>query len=255
MLTTIVSMKRIVLFFGVVVLSGALVPAFYFWLFNGKALLIESFSVAETEHVKSLEIQEYTKAYIGKPFYGVDMSRIADSCGKHPWVKRAVVRRLPPHTIVVKPAERIAVGVLDNQFLFDEDGVIFLKASKSDLEEFPQVQTKSKTQDVLARKRVADAILAYATSEQLAGKIDRIVIDDDECLHVYFDDQLYVELGSDKFVERWQKLDAILKHLRKDDRKPDFIYLGNYPNPRQVAVKLRMGNGSRGYINGSTQTR
>lgn len=244
-------MKRIALFFTVVALSAALVPAFYFWLFNGKALLIESFSIEETDHVKSAEIQEYIKHYIGKPFYGVDLSQIASDCGKHPWVKHAVVRRLPPHTILVRPTERKAVGIIDGKFLFDEDGVSFLKVNKGDFEKFPNVQGKVP----FARKRVADAILAYATTEQLAGKIKRIMIDDDECLHFYFDDQLYVEVGSDKFVERWQKLDAILKHLRKDDRKPDFIYLGNYPNPRQVAVKLRMGNGSRGYINGSTQTR
>jgi cell division septal protein FtsQ len=247
--------KRIALFAVIACLSATLVPAFYFWLFQGSALPIEGFVVTETEHVKSVEMRDYLQKYVGKPFYGVDLSKIAAECQRHPWVKHVTIRRSPPHTIMVETTERKAVGVVDDKFLFDEEGTPFLKISKNEFGDLPRVQTKDKNRDSSDLKRAAQALVSYHATLKTPKKLKRLVIDDDECLHVYFDDELYVELGSDKFVERWQKLDAILNHLRKGDQQPDFIYLGNYPNPQQVAVKLRVGNSSRGYINGSNETR
>jgi cell division septal protein FtsQ len=247
--------KRIALFFVVASLSATLVPAFYFWLFDGNALPIEGFVVSESEHIKSVEVRAYLQKYVGKPFYGVDLSQVAAECERHPWVKHVVVRRSPPHTIIVEPTERKAVGVVDEKFLFDEEGSPFLGISKTEFADLPRVQTKGKNRDSADLRRAAEALVSYAAGSKAAGKMKRLVVDDDGCLHVYFDNELYVELGSDKFVERWQKLDAILNHLRKDEQQPDFIYLGNYPNSQQVAVKLRVGNSSRGYINGSIETR
>lgn len=244
MLTIIVSMKRIILFLVIAVPSAIALPALYTWIFEGKALLIESISVLETEHIKSYEIQEYTKDFIGRPFYGVDLQAIARAVRKHPWVKGVSVHRVPPHQIAIEAKERIAVALTESKMLLDEQGDAFLHASSSQVESLPIIKTKNKQNDF---KQAAMAILAYRASQSLAGRMKRVEIDDDGCLHVYFENDLYVELGDDKYVERWQKLDAILNHLRKDSLHPDYIYLGNYPNPQQVAVKLRMENDSRGF--------
>jgi cell division protein FtsQ len=253
MLSHGVNMKRVFFFLLVAVPTAIVFPALHHWIFEGDALFVESIFVVETEHVKPGEVREYLKGYIGKPFYGVDLVEMGLVVEQHPWVKRVVLRRAPPHEIIVEPIERKAIAVTGTgqKLLIDEDGAPFTRASNSDVEKLPLVKSKNKVR----YKSAAEAILDYQTSSQVAGRIVRIEIDDDDGLHAYFENALSVELGSAQFAEKWKKLDAIWNELRKDGLTPDYIYLGNYPNPQQVAVKLRMHNDSRGYTNGSVETR
>jgi cell division septal protein FtsQ len=233
------------------IFSAAAFASLYTWIFEGDALVVKNIFVVETERIKPDQIRAYLEGYVSKPLYGVDLSEIGRVVEQHPWVKHVVVRRMPPHQIVVEPVERKAIAVLDSKLLLDEDGIPFLKVNASEAGNWPLVKAKERRQSF---KLATDAILSYSDSSQRALKIAKVLIEDDKSVDVIFENGLFVELGNDKFSEKWQKLDAILNHLHKDGLHPDYIYLGNYPNPQQVAVKLRMDNDSRG-MNGSIETR
>lgn len=243
--------KSIVTFCCSALVCALAFVATYIWIFEGKALVVEGIFVAETDHIKPAQVREYLDGYIGKPLYGVNLAHIGAQTERHPWVKRVVVRRLPPHQIVVEPVERKAVAVIDSGFVIDEDGLPFLKSTHLRETRLPSIHVKSKEKGL---KKVSDAIVSCPASLRDVNEITKIVVNDDESLQVFFENGFFVELGNDKFLEKWQKLDGILKHLQAEGLHPDYIYLGNYPNPQQVAVKLRMDNDSRG-INGSIETR
>lgn len=239
----------------VAVISAAPFPALYRWIYEGDALVINNFFVVETEHVKPSEVREYLKSYLGKPLYGVDLGEIARAVERHPWVSSVTLRRAPPHEIVIEPVERAPVALVSigSLYLIDEQGIPFRAAQHEEESMWPLVKTKQVKQQHL--RLAAEAIKDYNSTRKVAGRVLQVHVDDDLSLHVTFENGLETELGNDRFKEKWQKLDAIMNSLQGDFARLAYIYLGDYPNPQQVAVKFKMENDSRGYINGSTETR
>lgn len=245
--------RLLTLFLLITALAASPFPPLYRWIFEGDALKIKTFFVVETEHIKPDEVREYLKDFIGKPLYGVDLKKIAEVVEHHPWVSSVALRRSPPHEIIVEPIERrpIALASIGSLVLVDDKGILFQIASSNDADKWPIIKSKKQIHLYLA----VEALKYYYSSLQTAGKISEIQFDESDSLHVIFASGIHAELGDDKFKEKWQKLDTILNSLGGNQLHLAHIYLGNYPNPHQVAVKFDMDNDSKGYTNGSTETR
>lgn len=72
----------------------------------------------------------------GAPLFAQDLGRAARGVERHPWIAHAEVRRVFPHTVVIRVEERRPVAVLqhDGLFLVDADGHPFVRARATDLD-------------------------------------------------------------------------------------------------------------------------
>lgn len=246
--------KLIVLFFVAALSVGVPLCLLYHWIYEGGALKLETVFVVETEHIKPAEIREYLRDDVGKPLYGLDLHDMAKRLSKHPWLKTATLRRAPPHTLVVEVSEKkpIAVAAFGRLTLIDEEGGAIKFIRHDELGNWPLLRVKHQQKLV---SLAATALSSYETSSKRAGAIREVQADEAGALIILFESGLRAELGSDKFEEKWQKLDAALNTVEGNQNKLTYIYLGNYPNPQQVAVQFERKNELRGYANGSPETR
>lgn len=243
------------LFLFVAIVMALPFPVIYRWIYEGEALVVKSFSVVETQHVNSAEVKEYLKDYLGKPFYGVDLNEMARRLERHPWISSVALRRVPPHEILIRPTERkpIAVVSLGPLLLVDETGKPFQVISASNTPSLPLIKLKQKNLNQL--RLASDAIKIYNSTQQSAGKISVVHFDESKSVQAVFASGLHVDLGKDKFTEKWAKLETIMNTPRESAGHFTYIYLGDYPNSHQVAVKFELDNDARGYVNGSTEKR
>ena len=219
--------------------------------------MVKNFRVVETEHIKAMEVHEYVKGFIGKPLFGVDLQEIAEAVELHPWVASVAIRRAPPHEVVIEPIERTTIALahfvmpakagiqsrsVNLDWLIDEHGNPFKMLRRREVLDLPVIKAKRASSQYL--QLAAAAIRSYALTKQLTGKISEIVMDNEVSLKVVFSSGLMVELGNDKFSEKWLKLEKIWMSLSKDSERLAYIYLGDYPNPQQVAVKFKVANDS-----------
>ena len=208
------------------------------WIFQKDALLVHSIFVSETEKIKADEVREYLKAYLKKPIYGIDLLRLQADVLRHPWVKSVRIRRSLPHTLVIDPVERSAVALVGtkNAKIIDEDGEPFKYPSKDDVLDLPVVVGSPQQNDL---KKAAEAILAHAVAKNPCGKIAELSIDDANELHVVFKNGLNADIGSGNFLQKWQKLDFIVHSLQGLGHELAYVHLGDYPNPKHVAVRFK----------------
>lgn len=93
---------------GILVLMIGLVTAAVF----SPLLSLNTITVEGTSRVKAADVQSALKGQLGKPLALVDFGTIKKQLGSFPLIRSYVTETVPPHTIVVRIAERAPIGTI-----------------------------------------------------------------------------------------------------------------------------------------------
>ena len=101
-------------------------------LYEAPGLHIAHLYVSGCEDAIAEGVLAYAEPYRFKNILAADLGALQSSIESNPWIEQAVIRRQYPDTvsIAVSVREARAVIVLDEAFLVDANGVLFLKASE-----------------------------------------------------------------------------------------------------------------------------
>jgi cell division protein FtsQ len=199
------------------------------WVY--RALDSSSFLALKTIDVRSAgaldrrEILDWAGLHPGGSLLMINLGELRWKLESHPWVARARVKRVFPHTLEIHIEERRPVArvrVDQEAFLLDRTGVLFASLdllpqedwttlvglSRSDLERRPQA-----TQRVLQAALELLQILRARPSV----RVGEIRVDPSRGLSLTLPDQAAeVRLGFGEFDDRIDRLHRILEHLAKE---------------------------------------
>ncbi|MES2504903.1 MAG: FtsQ-type POTRA domain-containing protein [Myxococcota bacterium] len=215
------------------VAAGVIVPVAYIWVTEGSALTIRTIHIKSGEHAKAEELQLYLRDYVGKPLYGVNLSKIREVVLRHPWVAEASVRRQPPTELEVEIRERKPIALIKKERLWVVDtlGVPFKTAESESELSLPLV---SKAADV-------EILLTHTAVGLPGGAISEVSQYAKDQFKVLFVGGLEVVIGGQNSSQQWERLALVLKKL--NDRAPDlaFVYLDDTSKRGQIAVRFKKG--------------
>lgn len=97
--------------------------------------------VAPTAHVRSGALLQWVGLKPGVGIWSVDPGALAARLERHPWIRRASVRREFPRRLVVQVEERepAAIVLIDQLYYIDRSGVVFARVSPEETLDLPFV--------------------------------------------------------------------------------------------------------------------
>ncbi len=151
---------------------------------------VREIQVRGAEKVNGNELVALAGLRQGMSIWRVDLPAIERKVARHPWVRRALVRREFPHRILIEVEERVprAIVALRKLYYVDADGVLFKEVGANDNVQYPLL-TGLRPEDLTApnpavRRRIKDAIRlgdlmahrAHSLSEIHFAAPDRLVV-------------------------------------------------------------------------------
>jgi len=111
-----------------IALAGAVLAGML--LYDAPALRISHIYVAGCEAGIAEDVLAHAESYRNKNIVAADLRSLKSRIERNPWVARAVIRRQYPDTLAIRVSTREprAVIALDEDFLVDAGGVLFLRA-------------------------------------------------------------------------------------------------------------------------------
>ena len=108
-------------------------------LLNHPYFSVQEIRVRAGDKVGGSEIVAIAGMNHGMNIWKVDPAAIERKVGKHPWVKRVLVRRELPRRVVIEVEEREAKGivVLGRLYYVDADGLVFKEVGEVEKTDFP----------------------------------------------------------------------------------------------------------------------
>jgi cell division septal protein FtsQ len=100
---------------------------------------VREIKVTSGERIGGSEIVAMAGLSHGMNLWRVDTQKIEREISRHPWVKRAQVRREFPHRVVIQVEERSAKGILflGKFYYIDEDGNVFQEMKEGEKTDLP----------------------------------------------------------------------------------------------------------------------
>jgi cell division protein FtsQ len=145
-----------------------------------RGLEIREISVEGMHQVTKQDVLDRLAIKKGMAQHQVSLSYLAERVRSHPWIKEAMVERLPLHALRVTIVERKPAAIArsgSEQLLTDEEGVVLARLGMQDQATLPLllgVDGKLLTQgDARVRQRLQSTIeLAKSMAETLEGRIE-----------------------------------------------------------------------------------
>lgn len=125
---------------------------------------VQEIRVRAGEKVGGSEIVAMAGMNHGMNIWKVDPAAIERKVGKHPWVKRVLVRRELPRRVVIEVEEREAKGivVLGRLYYVDADGFVFKEVGEGEKTDFPMLtglqQSDLASQTHATRQKIREAL-------------------------------------------------------------------------------------------------
>jgi cell division protein FtsQ len=176
-----------------------------------RGLEIREVSVEGMHQVTKQEVLDRLALRKGLAQHQVALSYLAERVRSHPWIKEAMVERLPLHALRVTIVERKPAGIArigSEQFLTDEEGVVLARLGAQDQTTLPLlvgVDGRLLMQgDLRLKQRLQSSIeLAKSMAETLDGRIE-IDLSHPENL-VASTKGVRFHFGSDVLKEQWER--------------------------------------------------
>ena len=196
------------------------------------------------------EVKAYADVAIGVPFFGIDTEALKERVELHPFLREALVRRLPPDTLEIVVQERAAWAALSTPrglYLLDEDGEVMKKVMPGDDVDMPVFTGFFDAADHDAAPRLLDdAQLALGISllhalhqAAVVDRVSEIVALAATGFELVLVDGARVRIGDNDFTAKLQRLTATEQQLRARGRHFSFMWLDDARHPERVGVRLR----------------
>jgi cell division protein FtsQ len=178
------------------------------------------------------EVALYAAVPKDAPLFGVDPDDVAGRVEEHPWVRSAVVRRVPPDALAIEIEERAAVAAAafdTGVFLVDSAGVPFKRIGAGDAADLAVITGV----DVDSLPR-AVALLALAQHHE----VDELRLEDGRAT-VQLADGTRAALGQGSWEKKLKTLARTMRELDERGLRAAHVYLDDDRRPERVAVRLR----------------
>ena len=195
-----------------------------------RGLEIREVSVEGIHQVSKEEVLNRLALKKGIAQYQVSLTYLAERVRSHPWVKEAIVERLPLHGVRVTIVERKPAAIVrtaTEHLLTDEDGVILARLGAEDQTTLPLLLGVDgallTAGDLRLRQRLQSAIaLAKSMAESLDGRLE---IDVSHPVNLVASAKgVRFHFGSDALTEQWErfmKVKAAFRMPAFDARKSE----------------------------------
>ncbi|MEZ4317571.1 MAG: FtsQ-type POTRA domain-containing protein [Myxococcota bacterium] len=203
-------------------------------------MLVEHVRFEGLDQARWAELRHLSDIRNGDRIWEVDPDRIARGVERHPWVRRATVRRQLPDTVVVHVEEHHPVALLHMGELYyvGADGSIFLTARNDDLD-YPSITgitpELEKQHPALPRLVVRDA-LALIDALDSRGLVHRDRIHEVQFAptrgFTVWAGEARILFGLSNTDEQLDRLATLLSHGRVDLSRPLHVDLG----PKSLAI-------------------
>ncbi len=194
---------------------------------------------------RELEVKAYAELSEGEPFFGIDTDAVEERIERHPFVREAVVRRLPPDTIEIDVQERtarLALSTPQGLYLLDEDGDVMKRARPGDDVDVPVlsgVVLDASSDAESAKLSRALGLVGAVAKAGLGARLSEIVGLPATGFELVFVDGARVRVGDNDFDAKLQRLLATEQRLAAHGRHFSFMWLDDARHPERVAVRLR----------------
>ena len=191
------------------------------------------------------EVKAYAELLAGVPFFGVDTAAVEARVERHPFVRDAVVRRLPPDTIEIAVLERQPTALLSTPsglYLLDDDGDVMKRARPADDVDLPVLTgfVSAASMDLEPSKLAGGLSLLRAVQKAgLLARVSEILALPATGFELVLIDGARVRVGDNDFDQRLRRLTATEQRLSARGRQFSFMWLNDARHPERVAVRLR----------------
>jgi cell division septal protein FtsQ len=204
---------------------------------------VREIKVSAGEKIGGSEIVAMAGLSHGMNLWRVDTQEIEREIGRHPWVKRAHVRREFPHRVVIQVEERNARGILflDKFYYVDEDGAVFQEMKEGEKTDLPvlsgfdrqELSYHSTPQKIQAALRLSDELahrqLPVSEMRLAKGSLVLYLASYPVVLHLGWGDWEQKLANLDRILAEWKGKEARLASL-------------NLSFHNQVVLRLRKNN-------------
>ena len=191
----------------------------------------EYFSVREIQvrggdKVSGNEIVGIAGLQQGMSIWKVDLAAIEKKVAKHPWVRRALVRREFPGRVIIDVEERVprAIVAMRKLYYVDSDGVVFKEVGPGENVKYPLLTglraEELTTSNVSMRNRIQDAIRLGELMAQRSHSLSEIHFDAPDRLVVYTTDfPIALRMGWGDWEEKMIRLDRLMSLWKGNEER------------------------------------
>lgn len=161
------------------------------WALNHPYFSVQEIRVRAGEKVGGSEIVAMAGMNRGMNIWKIDPAAIERKVGKHPWVKRVLVRRELPRRVVIEVEEREVKGivVLGKLYYVDADGFVFKEVEEGEKSDFPML-TGLRREELAshvqaARQKIREALQLVEMTKGSALTLSEIRFSDQSGLILY----------------------------------------------------------------------
>src|SRR3989338_294168 len=219
-------------------------------LLNHPYFSVQEIRVRAGDKVGGSEIVAIAGMNHGMNIWKVDPAAIERKVGKHPWVKRVLVRRELPRRVVIEVEEREAKGivVLGRLYYVDADGLVFKEVGEGEKTDFPMLtglkQGDLASQNHAIRQKIREALKVAEMMRQGSLALSEIHFSAHGGLVLY--PMVYpipVHVGWGDWQGKLERLERVLPMWNgKEARLPSPAV----SFPHQVGARMRKAQGLKG---------
>jgi len=196
------------------------------FILDNRYFSVREIQVRGGDKVSGNEIVTIAGLHQGMSVWKVDLPAIEKKIGKHPWVRRVLVRREFPHRIIIDVEERVprAIVALRKLYYVDTDGVVFKEVDPNENVKYPLL-TGLRAEEVSGsnpamRKRIQDAIRLGDLMAQRAHSISEIHFDAPDRLVVYTTDfPIPLHMGWGNWDDKLERMDRLMSLWKGNEER------------------------------------
>jgi cell division protein FtsQ len=154
----------------------------------------------------------------GMNIWHIEPAMIESKVGKHPWVRRVLVRREFPRRVVIEIEERTpkAIVAMGKLYYIDSEGIVFKEVGPGESVEFPLLtglrREEVGSRDPAVRKRIQDAVRLGDLMAKDSRTISEIHFEAADRLTLYTTTYpLALRMGWGNWEDKVQRVDRVLK--------------------------------------------
>jgi cell division protein FtsQ len=217
------------------------------WALSSPTFLLKETTFSGLERAAPGELLKLSGLTVGQNLWSLDVGALERTMSAHPWVRTVEVRRHFPSSVSVEVTEHVpvAVAVLGDLYLLDEEGEPFKRLQPGDTLDLPLVTGLDRegylADEAGVRERFRGALaVAEAYGATQPGKRERLseVRVSPEGLVLLTSEGQEVLLGEGETEEKLKRLGRVREELRARGLSAQVIHLDNRARPGWVAVKL-----------------
>ncbi|MCY1020916.1 cell division protein FtsQ/DivIB [Pyxidicoccus sp. MSG2] len=217
------------------------------WALTSPRFDLAAVSFSGLQRASRVELLRLAVLTKGQNLWTLDTGALERAMSQHPWVKTVEVTRRFPNRVSVEVTEHVpvALAVLGELYVLDEDGEPFKRVTPGDGLDLPLVTGLDRegyvTDPTVARERLRSALevaSAYARlSTDKAERLSEVRMEAQSVALVTASGQ-EVRLGEGDSEVKLQRLARVRRELGTRGLAAEIIHLDNRARPGWVAVKL-----------------